>query len=102
MEWTPTIGRRYVKLLADSYEAVVSVDLVMSYSSSSLAHRLQVVLEQDTSSPEVQLECNAEELKEVVSVLRQVCPEQNWHHNTDSQWHGMQICMYSTVWRKRR
>jgi hypothetical protein len=63
----------YIKLLADGYEAVVPLDLVEGYSSSHLAELVQVVLEQGTADPAVRLQCDAEEAKEVVKVLRQVC-----------------------------
>jgi hypothetical protein len=75
MDWTPTTAESedgHIKIRADGFEAVVSVPQILGYSSSHLAQLVQAVLEQGSTDPAVRLQCDAEEAKEVVAVLRQV------------------------------
>jgi hypothetical protein len=60
----------WVTLRADSYEAVVSCDNIMQYPDSYLAMLTQLQLQEGSDA--VRLNCDADEAKEIVAVLRQV------------------------------
>jgi hypothetical protein len=62
----------WVKLKADSYEAVVSMANILQFPQSHLASLVQLELAQGSPDPAVRLNCSEEEAKEIVAVLRQV------------------------------
>jgi hypothetical protein len=61
----------WITLRADSHEAVVSLAKIMQYPNSYLATLAQLQL-QEGSDAAVRLDCDADEAKEIVAVLRQV------------------------------